>query len=235
MLSTARCERARDRRAAGSSLHGRATGRKAGVIKPRLYLIPDGYPRSFSVGRGPTSSAVVLSLGLLTAASPAELEGLVAHELAHVRNHDVAVQTTSVAVSAHDHRDLADRRFPPAGLALLPRSDRRRSREPSALAEARVRGRHERRRISAARPTGSPTRWFGSRRPASSSLLPPARDRAALPDGSCSARRPAGAHVPDPSAVAERIRRLRRARPRLAGEATGRLRAGRFQPAKAST
>jgi heat shock protein HtpX len=75
-----------------------ALAAKAGVVKPRLYLISDGYPRSLSVGRGPFSSSVVLSLGLLTAASPAELEGLVAHELAHVRNHDVAVQTASVAM-----------------------------------------------------------------------------------------------------------------------------------------
>ncbi len=73
---------------------------KAGVVKPRLYLISDGYPRSLSVGRGPISSSVVISLGLLTAASPAELEGLIAHELAHVRNHDVAVQTASVAMAS---------------------------------------------------------------------------------------------------------------------------------------
>ncbi len=73
---------------------------RAGVLKPRLYVIADGYPRSLSVGRGATSSSVVFSLGLLTAASYTELEGLMAHELAHVRNHDVAVQTTSVAVAA---------------------------------------------------------------------------------------------------------------------------------------
>ena len=77
-----------------------ALAAKAGVIKPRLYLIADGFPRSLSVGRGPVSSSVVFSLGLLTAASPAELEGLIAHELAHVRNHDVAVQTASVAMAA---------------------------------------------------------------------------------------------------------------------------------------
>jgi heat shock protein HtpX len=69
---------------------------RARVAKPRLYLIPDGYPRALSVGRGPASSALAVSLGLLSAASPAELEGLIAHELAHIRNRDVAVQTTSV-------------------------------------------------------------------------------------------------------------------------------------------
>ncbi len=55
--------------------------------------------RSLSVA-GLPRAAVVFSLGLLTAASPAELEGLIAHELAHVRNHDVAVQTASVAMAA---------------------------------------------------------------------------------------------------------------------------------------
>ncbi|MGA9761234.1 MAG: M48 family metalloprotease [Gaiellaceae bacterium] len=77
-----------------------ALAAKAGVVKPRLYLIRDGFPRSLSVGRGPASSSIVLSLGLITAASPAELEGLIAHELTHVRNHDVAVQTASVTVAA---------------------------------------------------------------------------------------------------------------------------------------
>jgi heat shock protein HtpX len=72
----------------------------ARVVKPRLYFIPDNYPRSFSVGRSPTASTVVLSFGLLSVASPAEIEGLVAHELAHIRNRDVAVQTTSVAIAA---------------------------------------------------------------------------------------------------------------------------------------
>jgi len=81
-----------------SSLERLATA--AGVVKPRLYFIPDNYPRSFSVGRGPTASTVVLSLGLLTVASLAEIEGLVAHELTHIRNRDVAVQTTTVAIAA---------------------------------------------------------------------------------------------------------------------------------------
>jgi heat shock protein HtpX len=76
-----------------------ALAARARVAKPRLYLISDGFPRSLAVGRGPTASSLALSLGLLGAASPAELEGLIAHELAHIRNHDVSVQTASVAAS----------------------------------------------------------------------------------------------------------------------------------------
>ena len=72
----------------------------AGLMKPRLYLMPDGLPRALVVGRGPRGSALAVSSGLLTAATPAELEAVLAHELAHVRHRDVAVQTIVVAVAA---------------------------------------------------------------------------------------------------------------------------------------
>src|SRR5918912_2412417 len=58
----------------------------AGVMKPRLYLIPDGHPRALAAGRGPSASALAVSAGLLSALTPAQLEGVLAHELAHVRN-----------------------------------------------------------------------------------------------------------------------------------------------------
>lgn len=72
----------------------------AGVAKPRLYLMPDGLPRALVVGRGPRGSTLAVSSGLLTAATPAELEAVLAHELAHVRHRDVAVQTIVVVVAA---------------------------------------------------------------------------------------------------------------------------------------
>jgi heat shock protein HtpX len=72
---------------------------RAGVAKPRLYLIPDGFPRALAAGRGPRGSAVAVSVGLLAAAPPAELEGVLAHEVAHVRNRDVLVQTAAVVVA----------------------------------------------------------------------------------------------------------------------------------------
>ena len=73
---------------------------KAGVAKPKLYLLADGHPRSYSVGRGPASSAVAVSTGLLSALPPAELDGVLAHELAHVRSRDVLVQTVAVVIAA---------------------------------------------------------------------------------------------------------------------------------------
>jgi heat shock protein HtpX len=72
----------------------------AGVSKPRLYLMDDGLPRALAVGRGPRGSTVGVSSGLLTAATPAELEAVLAHELAHVRNRDVVVQTSVVVLAA---------------------------------------------------------------------------------------------------------------------------------------
>jgi heat shock protein HtpX len=72
----------------------------AGVLKPRLYLIPDGHPRALAAGRGPRGSALALSAGLVSALTPAELEGVIAHELAHIRNRDVVVQTAAVVIAA---------------------------------------------------------------------------------------------------------------------------------------
>ena len=74
---------------------------RARVVKPKLYLLPDGYPRALSGGRGAQGgAALAVSTGLLGVATPAELEGIVAHELAHLRNRDVLVQTLAVTVAA---------------------------------------------------------------------------------------------------------------------------------------
>jgi heat shock protein HtpX len=72
----------------------------AGVAKPKLYVIPDGHPRALAAGRGPRGSSLALSAGLVSALTPAELEGVVAHELAHVRRRDVTIQTTAVVLAA---------------------------------------------------------------------------------------------------------------------------------------
>jgi heat shock protein HtpX len=70
------------------------------VDSPRLFLIDDGFPRAFAVGRGPRSSTVAVSTGLLRALTPAELEAVLAHELAHVRSRDVLTQTFAVLFAA---------------------------------------------------------------------------------------------------------------------------------------
>jgi heat shock protein HtpX len=70
------------------------------VVKPRLYVIPDGFPRALSAGRGATSSTLAVSTGLLGLPAPAEIEGVLAHEIAHIRHRDVLVQTTAVVLAA---------------------------------------------------------------------------------------------------------------------------------------
>jgi heat shock protein HtpX len=70
---------------------------KADVAPPKLYVVADGFPRAFSAGRGPRSSSLAVSTGLLGALPPAELDAVLAHELAHVRSRDVLVQTFAVS------------------------------------------------------------------------------------------------------------------------------------------
>ena len=71
-----------------------------GVRPPQLYLIDDGFPRLFAVGRGPMSSSLAVSLGALKSLRREELEAAIAHELAHVRRRDVLAQTFVVLFAA---------------------------------------------------------------------------------------------------------------------------------------
>jgi len=73
---------------------------RAGVAKPRLFLIEQGPPLALAAGRGPRSSAIAMTAALMALPAPAEIEGVLAHELAHVRNRDVLVQTTAVVTAA---------------------------------------------------------------------------------------------------------------------------------------
>jgi heat shock protein HtpX len=74
---------------------------RAAVIRPRLHLLADGYPRALVAGRGAGGgTALAVSVGLLGVSTPAELEGIVAHELAHLRRRDVLVQTLAVIIAA---------------------------------------------------------------------------------------------------------------------------------------
>jgi heat shock protein HtpX len=72
----------------------------AGVVKPKLYVLADSYPRALSGGRGAGGgTGIALSVGLMGVASPAELEGIVAHEVAHIRHRDTLLQTVVVIVA----------------------------------------------------------------------------------------------------------------------------------------
>src|SRR5205823_9107068 len=72
----------------------------AGGAKPRLYLLTDGHPRPLVAGRGSRGSAIAVSQGRLGAATPAEVEGALAHALVHIRHRDGLVQTSVVVLAA---------------------------------------------------------------------------------------------------------------------------------------
>jgi len=73
---------------------------RAGVVRPKVYVLSDSYPRVLSGGRGAGGgSGLALSIGMMGVASPAELEGLLAHELAHLRHRDVLIQTIVVILA----------------------------------------------------------------------------------------------------------------------------------------
>jgi heat shock protein HtpX len=70
----------------------------AGLPKPELYVIDDDAPNSFATGRSPTHAAIVVTTGLLQKLSRMELEGVLAHELSHIRSNDVLVTSLGTAL-----------------------------------------------------------------------------------------------------------------------------------------
>jgi heat shock protein HtpX len=68
----------------------------AGLPKPRLYVVDDPAPNAFATGRNPKHAALAVTTGLLQMMNRVELEGVVAHELAHIKNYDILVGTVAV-------------------------------------------------------------------------------------------------------------------------------------------
>ncbi|ASJ12322.1 M48 family metalloprotease [Thermococcus thioreducens] len=71
----------------------------AGIPVPKLALAPIGTPNLFSTGRGSGSTTIVLTYGLLRALDSEEIEGVLAHEIAHIMNGDIAIQTVVSMIS----------------------------------------------------------------------------------------------------------------------------------------
>jgi heat shock protein HtpX len=70
---------------------------KANLPMPKLYVIPQAAPNAFATGRNPRHASVAVTAGLMELMNDEELEGVIAHELSHVRNYDIL--TTSVAAT----------------------------------------------------------------------------------------------------------------------------------------
>jgi heat shock protein HtpX len=70
----------------------------AGLPRPAVYIVPDPDPNAFATGRGPGRSSIAVTRGLLDALDREELQGVIAHEMSHIRNYDVRLMTIVAAL-----------------------------------------------------------------------------------------------------------------------------------------
>ena len=70
----------------------------SGLPKPRVYIVDDPAPNAFATGRDPKHAAIAVTTGLLEKMNRVELEGVIAHELSHIRNYDILVSTLAVTL-----------------------------------------------------------------------------------------------------------------------------------------
>ncbi len=74
--------------------------RRAGLPMPKVYVIPSDQPNAFATGRNPAHAAVAVTTGIVRMLSPEELEGVIAHELAHVKNRDILTSSVAATLAA---------------------------------------------------------------------------------------------------------------------------------------
>jgi heat shock protein HtpX len=74
--------------------------RQAGLPMPKVYIIPDSSPNAFATGRNPSHAAVAATEGILQILSDAELDGVIAHELAHVKHRDILISSVAATIAA---------------------------------------------------------------------------------------------------------------------------------------
>jgi heat shock protein HtpX len=72
---------------------------RAGLPKPRIYVCPQDAPNAFATGRGPKNAAVAITAGMLRHFPKEEIEGVMAHELGHIRNRDVLISTIAAVLA----------------------------------------------------------------------------------------------------------------------------------------
>jgi heat shock protein HtpX len=72
---------------------------KANIPVPKLYVVPDEAPNAFATGRNPQHASVAVTEGLLELMNDEELEGVIAHELSHVRNYDILISSIAATLA----------------------------------------------------------------------------------------------------------------------------------------
>ena len=72
---------------------------RANIPMPKIYLIPQDTPNAFATGRGPKHAVVAVTRGILNLLSSEELKGVLAHEIGHIRNRDILIQTVAATLA----------------------------------------------------------------------------------------------------------------------------------------
>src|SRR5881296_870064 len=72
---------------------------KANLPVPKLYVVPEAAPNAFATGRNPRHASVAVTQGLLELMNDDELEGVIAHELSHVRNYDILISSIAATIA----------------------------------------------------------------------------------------------------------------------------------------
>ncbi|HEY6951675.1 MAG TPA: M48 family metallopeptidase [Bacteroidota bacterium] len=70
----------------------------SGLPRPQVYIVPDADPNAFATGKDPQNSAIAVTQGLLDSLNREELQGVVAHEMSHIRNYDIRLMTVIAAM-----------------------------------------------------------------------------------------------------------------------------------------
>src|SRR5690606_10390099 len=70
----------------------------SGLPKPGVYIVDDPAPNAFATGRNPRHASIAVTTGLLEQMNRVELEGVVAHELSHIKNYDILISTLAVTM-----------------------------------------------------------------------------------------------------------------------------------------